>query len=1078
MHADKTLDVQRIKAQRQTMRDVNDGVLPDDALVPYIGATDSAFFENMFSLDHDRLVSGGKDILNASDDVGRVLFQASAGIASLGKVVEDLQSQADALWAPRKSGERLYYKAAARFEEATATLKAVAVRTKEWVEAHGQVEALEAQMDAERQTQRELEQKRASLERVRRLAPVLSELRECEAALSDLGVVVDLPPDAQKTVEIAEAELSRAREVCKLRAAAVQDLEAALKAIQLDPDTLLLKADITALEGLRATYKTYPRDLERRANEVAQAWSHAQVAMAQLGWTDANEQSVRTRMPTVASRFAIDRLVKSYGGVSGAARTLRQATGLKALEVSEVEKQLAELPEKLLPASLIQARTRAAQLGDIDLARQRHAAALASASAAKKAAFEKLGEWSRDPAALRAIKMPGPHLVEELNKEKQVLQADKRHLESRLREQRTRVAKANLALKQYQEMHHPVTAEDVAEARAGRDGVWGQIKTGVLSVADGSPALEAGLRRADELADARNNKAEQEAEFQNRRHQLAQDELEEQRLVQQVLDCEKRLNALSENWLSMATAADLPNMPLELIASWAAHREAALAAFDLEAAATLESSQFEAQVTDLSSSLAIALAEAGRSQSAAGTLPGLISEAQLLTNEAEVTRGRGEALNAQLSAARTALVSQDQSAKAAEEEFAKWQRAWKQALEAAGLPDTADISVGEGALRLMDEVEKQLDVMREIRVKRIETMRADLVAYEAEVSRVASEIDGGILGEPPDVIVSALAQRLSTALSDQKDHDRMTQDLAAARKHLQAATEAITTTTARLQPLLSRLGTDDMAVLRDAILKSDRQRNLASQIERLRRQVRESGDGYSREALEQEIDAADLSHLGADTASLTQRLTDSQETQKQLSASLATAKLALERIAGSDAAARAEADRQNALAAMADATERYVRVATASRLLRWAIDQYREQKQGPLLARAGAIFSQLTLGSFQKLSVDYDQTTPTLDGMRPNGALVGIAGMSDGSRDQLFLALRLAALELHLQTAHAMPFIADDLFINFDDGRSEAGLRALAELAEKTQVIFLSHHEHFVERVRTVFGDEVNVVQL
>lgn len=59
-----------------------------------------------------------------------------------------------------------------------------------------------------------------------------------------------------------------------------------------------------------------------------------------------------------------------------------------------------------------------------------------------------------------------------------------------------------------------------------------------------------------------------------------------------------------------------------------------------------------------------------------------------------------------------------------------------------------------------------------------------------------------------------------------------------------------------------------------------------------------------------------------------------------------------------------------------------------------------------------------------------------------------------------------------------LPFIADDLFINFDDERSTAGLEALRDLSRHTQVLFLSHHDHLLPRVRQVFGSEVNVVEL
>jgi uncharacterized protein YhaN len=163
---------------------------------------------------------------------------------------------------------------------------------------------------------------------------------------------------------------------------------------------------------------------------------------------------------------------------------------------------------------------------------------------------------------------------------------------------------------------------------------------------------------------------------------------------------------------------------------------------------------------------------------------------------------------------------------------------------------------------------------------------------------------------------------------------------------------------------------------------------------------------------------------------------------------------------------------------MSDVAERYVKVFTAGRLLRWSIDRYREEKQGPLLKRAGAIFSTLTSRSFSKLIVDFEREPMALEGLRADGKLVNISGMSDGTRDQLYLALRLAALEMHLEQAMPLPFIADDLFINYDDVRSKAGFEALKTLSEQTQVIFLSHHDHLIPTVKEVFGNEVNVVFL
>ena len=66
--------------------------------------------------------------------------------------------------------------------------------------------------------------------------------------------------------------------------------------------------------------------------------------------------------------------------------------------------------------------------------------------------------------------------------------------------------------------------------------------------------------------------------------------------------------------------------------------------------------------------------------------------------------------------------------------------------------------------------------------------------------------------------------------------------------------------------------------------------------------------------------------------------------------------------------------------------------------------------------------------------------------------------MSEGTRDQLYLALRLATLERYLAHAEPLPFVVDDVLVNFDDDRSRATLEVLAELSGKTQVILFTHH--------------------
>ena len=210
-----------------------------------------------------------------------------------------------------------------------------------------------------------------------------------------------------------------------------------------------------------------------------------------------------------------------------------------------------------------------------------------------------------------------------------------------------------------------------------------------------------------------------------------------------------------------------------------------------------------------------------------------------------------------------------------------------------------------------------------------------------------------------------------------------------------------------------------------------------------------------------------------------QELTDLRGRLAELGDARASARREFEAVGGAATAAVAAADRQAAISEMKDIAEQYVRVRAAELLLQATIDRYRREKQGPLLKRAGELFSTLTGSSFQGLQVDYDEhDKPQLAGLRADGRSVPFAGMSAGSADQLYLALRVAAVEDYLTRFPALPFVADDLFVQFDDDRAGAGFRVLAELAKKTQVLVFTHHAHLLEVAADALGSDVSVVRL
>lgn len=72
--------------------------------------------------------------------------------------------------------------------------------------------------------------------------------------------------------------------------------------------------------------------------------------------------------------------------------------------------------------------------------------------------------------------------------------------------------------------------------------------------------------------------------------------------------------------------------------------------------------------------------------------------------------------------------------------------------------------------------------------------------------------------------------------------------------------------------------------------------------------------------------------------------------------------------------------------------------------------------------------------------------------------------LSGGTREQLFLALRFALVREFASRGVELPVIMDDLFVNFDEERTEAAAECLIEVAsEGQQILFFTCHQHLAE---------------
>ena len=408
------------------------------------------------------------------------------------------------------------------------------------------------------------------------------------------------------------------------------------------------------------------------------------------------------------------------------------------------------------------------------------------------------------------------------------------------------------------------------------------------------------------------------------------------------------------------------------------------------------------------------------------------------------------------------LLELQQSVDAAATAMEAWRQDWSKAVVALGLPEDTSIDTAEAALEAWARISEAGPAWRTDE-NRIAAMSASIEAYTTDVCAMVTQLGDAATDEVAPVIAARLGRRLLEARKAASDAAELMKQIVA---HQQAATDAtnvLAAADAELELLHRIAGVTDNPALEQAIERS-RQRDAAVRtISRAEAALLTQGDGLPEATLLAEATGIDPDAVVGRLAEIETELTTLGERREALSAQRTLAEALLTELSqGHDAAAMAQ-QAKDALAAARDAAERYTRLHVARVLLRSGIDRFRKDQQGPLLRAAGRYFALLTRGRYERLMVDYDASDrPVLVAIRDIGTECPVEALSEGARDQLYLALRVAAVQVYAAQAEPLPFIADDLLVHFDDTRAAAAIALLAELGQTTQVILFTHHDHIV----------------
>ena len=1066
----------RRKKSLKDLFDQHDNPLDPSALTRYLHGIEKELFTALYGINHETLIRGGEGILDQQGEVGKALFAAGAGVASLKPLMDRLESEGESLFKPQGS-RQLLNEAISHHKELQTQLKQATLSGREWEEEQQALDEVLERLVERQKTKQQRESEKRRLERLLQAMPDLSERKNLLDKLAESGEVILLPADfSERRMAIEQGERSGRLRHEELRAQ-LQALRAKMAGNLLNREVLDAAAPIEELHQRLGEYRKGRGDRPLREGQRIGARTAAAELLRQIK-PGLSLNEVESLRPGLARRKRVNALGSRYEAILQAGRNARQQVQEveKSLErVSGERQQLAPFPDSGQQARVLLAAERAADLDReiMTLEQERE-----NSERECCAALNRLGRWSGSLAQVLHLPLPLPESVNRFDEEFRLLVDEQRQLQAEkdsLEKDRAQVVEHLHALEFATDL--PVE-EELTKSRMRREQGWQLLCRQWLQqedvaeesrTFDASHPLPVAYERMVGLSDQIADRLYREAD---RVQQHASLKSEAEKIEQRLLilgEREAHAHAAlaehnrrwQEQWLSCGVT---PLSPREMIGWLSSFDHLRLQVRDVEKVIR-EVAEKVARRGELRRSLLHEIVATGEVSSFPGeALEPILDAARLRLETMQRVQKAHDTMDARIRDLATAVETARDNMLKAEAELREWRAEWHEAIMPLALEGNALPSEALDFIETLQSCFEKLKEADEFR-KRIEGIDRDILVFEEDVQSLVLQIAPDLVALDAQPAVTELKSRLGRALQEQTIVQRDNEELQSLEKEFITTAASLQSCEGQLEVMRNVARCDSREELLEAEQRSRHCTTLHERLVDVERHLSRIAEGATIATLEAQAEAVDPDELPGRLDTLNKEISSLLDPEiQQLSESIGRKKSDLDRMDGSGKAAMLADELQYSLTKIRRLTGRYICIKLAEKILLEETERYRNENEAPLLKMASRYFSELTMGSFTSLLTDSDDhDNPVLIGLRPNGIRLQVNAMSSGTRDQLYLALRLATLEWRTESSEPMPFIVDDILINFDDARSRATIKALSDLAEKSQIILFTHHKKIVE---------------
>ena len=423
-----------------------------------------------------------------------------------------------------------------------------------------------------------------------------------------------------------------------------------------------------------------------------------------------------------------------------------------------------------------------------------------------------------------------------------------------------------------------------------------------------------------------------------------------------------------------------------------------------------------------------------------------------------------ERLRGQLSRAEQA--KNDSEKKQAEE-----YQTWHDWLKRIGLPDSLSPAGASDFLSQIDTTNGRVTVAIERR-DRVLAIQKNIDEYRDLVTDVGELVEIKI--DNDSVSVQAASNEISglfdSATTAERKRGEINQSVPELATELAAVTRDLEQLENELAQLLCEGGTEDPEEFRRLANQHLQRQELENSEQILLDGLRHiMGPDYDLAKLDSELSDNSKDEMNAELVSLDSELEEMEQDRRDLNIRVGELNANISTLVDDEQASKLRAGKASLVAVLQDQAVDWSRYSLAMALLDMTRQKYEKERQPAILGRASGYFSEFTGGRYERVFSPLDESEFHVVEAGPTPQNKPTTKLSRGTLEQLYLAMRFAAVEEFGEKREHLPVVVDEVLVNFDPERAKKAAGAFGKIAESNQVLVFTCHPW----IRDLFEDAV-----